>query len=361
MWGSTISSDTFGNGNAGEILLTSKILNIDGKSILNTGISSDSWGEDFGNAGDIIIKADVLKLSNWGIISSDTLSYGGAGNIKIKTNSLSIVGAKDTTTEIAVRSGTEDSSGKVGYINISATNWIHLLDGGSINAENEAIVTTNSIGEISNKISIESPEIFLKNSEISTNSTGNVAAANIDINFSNALKMNQSSINTTANTGNGGAITVNGGELIYLKNSGFKTTVSGEDSNGGDISVKVPILVMDTGLIQANAVSGNGGNINLALQALIPSANKLIKGGESVDWDKSPSNVIQAASQTGLSGTINNSAPQMNLSGVLANINNNFDTRLVVSQDYCAVNKGSSLSKKGRGALPLRAKDFQVY
>jgi hypothetical protein len=257
---------------------------------------------------------------------------------------------------------TDTSSGQTGNINVVATNSIDLFNQSKISMENQANVTNpNSIRP--NHIIVTTPNITMTNySQITTQSIGsNIAAGNINVNFSNRLNMDNSFINTSANTGDGGEVNVKGGELIYLKNSVFGTTVIGENSNGGDISVKAKMLVMDTGLIQANAVSGNGGNINLALQALIPSANQLIKGGKSVDWNKAPSNVIQAASESGDSGTINNFAPQMNLSGVLANIgNNNFDNRLV-SQDYCAVNKGSSLSKKGKGALPLRAKDLQVY
>ena len=79
-------------------------------------------------------------------------------------------------------------------------------------------------------------------------------------------------------------------------------------------------------------------------------------------WNSSPEtiNVIQAASDKGVSGTITNTAPQLNLSGVLANGGySNFDNTLI-SQDYCALGQGSSLARKGKGGLPLRAKDLQV-
>jgi hypothetical protein len=56
-----------------------------------------------------------------------------------------------------------------------------------------------------------------------------------------------------------------------LQDSGISTSVKGANSNGGNINVTADLLVMNTGMIQANAVGGSGGDINLKLKALIPS------------------------------------------------------------------------------------------
>jgi filamentous hemagglutinin family protein len=352
----TTSTTSNSSGDAGTVSIKSESILINnwrGVTSQTTSISSYSDMSSSGNAGLVGLTTNILTVLNGGIVSSNSQN-GNGGRVVVDANQISLDGS-----EISAAVG-EHSKGQVGDIKINVSDKLSLLNNAKISVENKS-VTEQTSPIITGDIHIFASDVFMDNSEITSSSIKSLDAGNINVNFSNRLNMENSFINTTANTGDGGAINVNGGDLIYLKDSGFKTTVSGEDSNGGDISVKAPILVMDTGLIQANAVSGNGGNINLALQALIPSANQLLKGGKSVDWDKSPSNIIQAASQSGVSGTVNNSAPQMNLSGVLVNIgNNNFDPRLV-SQDYCAVNKGSSLSKKGKGGLPLRAKDLQVY
>jgi filamentous hemagglutinin family protein len=367
--GGVISNSTVSSGNAGTLTVLSEgnvVIDNEGNQGKwgRTGIFSTAEPTSSGSAGvvSVISKGNISLLGEGGEISSSTLYNTGdsnskAGAVTVNADTLYINQGSISSEVLDVKSG-----GEAGNVTVKANDWLQLTKGGNISIENNAIVQADLNVTNLGKIAVTAPNINMtKNSHITSNSTGNVAAGNIDVNFTNRLNMNASFITTEANDGDGGSIKINGDKLIYLKNSGFKTTVSGEDSNGGDISVKAPALVMDTGLIQANAVSGNGGNINLALQALIPSANQLIKSGTSVDWDKSPSNVIQAASQSGVSGTVTSSAPQLNLSGVLANIgNNNFDNRLV-SQDYCAVNKGSSLSKKGKGGLPLRAKDLQVY
>ncbi|MDD5228465.1 MAG: filamentous hemagglutinin N-terminal domain-containing protein [Methylococcales bacterium] len=356
--GGQVDSSTFTAGKAGDVTITSNNLTLDGGYI-----SSNTGKGSSGNAGTVTINAKTLNIVSGGEIASSTFTQGKAGSVNITSDKLTIdsEGSHDGTGIFSTSQSTE-SSGMIGNVVVMANDWLHINNGGVISIVNNAnIADATSITP--GKIIISAPNINMTTkSQITSQSTGNVAAGNIAINFTNLLNMNSSFITTEANTGNGGSIKINGGELIYLKDSGFKTTVSGENGNGGDISAKVEMLVMDTGLIQANAKSGNGGNINLALQALIPSANTLMKGGKTVDWNTSPStkNVIQAASQTGVSGTVTNSAPQLNLSGVLANVGNSNFGNSLISQDYCTLGQGSSLAKKGKGGLPLRAKDLQI-
>lgn len=75
-----------------------------------------------------------------------------------------------------------------------------------------------------------------------------------------------------------------GGQLINLQNSGFLTSVSGANSNGGNINITTDYLIMQTGVIQANVVGGSGGDISLNLKALIPSYNSLFLGGNKIAW-----------------------------------------------------------------------------
>lgn len=369
--GGVIYNATSGDSDAGGVTVKAGTLKIEGTDNTNNGLTgiyaiSTSGGKS--GTVDVTSQGD-LSILHGGVIDSSAFfgSTGKAGDVTVKADVLKIDGWRlrlGSPEPSGIYSKAEISSGgQTGNVNVTASNLVNLSNLGKISIENSGTPTdTSKIAP--GTITVDAPNINITTkSQITSQSTGNVAAGNIAVNFANRLNMNSSFITTEANIGDGGAIKINGGDLIYLKDSGFKTTVSGENGNGGDISAKAQMLVMDTGLIQANAKSGNGGNINLALQALIPSADTLIKGGKSVDWNTSPStiNVIQAASQTGVSGTVTNSAPQLNLSGVLANVDNsNFDNNLI-SQDYCALGQGSSLARKGKGGLPLRAKDFQVY
>ncbi|MEI7839313.1 MAG: filamentous hemagglutinin N-terminal domain-containing protein [Methylococcaceae bacterium] len=368
--GGVIFNSSFSEGDSGSITVKATNLKIEGSDNVNnefTGIYSETLSSGKGGTVNVESTGD-LTILHGGVIDTSALldSTGKAGDIAVKADVVKIDGWRlrlGSPEPSGIYSKAEISSGgQTGNVNVTASNSVNLSNLGKISIENGGTLADAS--KIApGTITVDAPNINMTTkSQITSNSTGNIAAGNIAVNFANRLNMNSSSINTTANTGDGGSIKVNGGELIYLKDSGFATTVNGENGNGGDISAKAEMLVMDTGLIQANAKSGNGGNINLALKALIPSENILVRGGKFVKWNSSPEtiNVIQAASDKGVSGTITNTAPQLNLSGVLANGGySNFDNTLI-SQDYCALGQGSSLARKGKGGLPLRAKDLQV-
>ena len=188
------------------------------------------------------------------------------------------------------------------------------------------------------------------------------------MNSTNQLFLSRESyISTEAINGNGGSIDIQGGQLIQLINSGFTTSVQGhQNGNGGNINVTAENLVMETGLIQANteASRASGGDINLNIKGLIPSGETVIQGGDQlVGWQPYifGLNVIQAAAPNGVSGHIQSTAPQLDLSGVLANLGGpQFDTS-AISRDYCALGTGSSLIRQGKGGLLPRSRDSVMY
>jgi hypothetical protein len=95
---------------------------------------------------------------------------------------------------------------------------------------------------------------------------------------------------------------------------------------------------------------------NLNLQALIPSQNQLIKGGSPVVWQpfQQGLNVIQAASETGVNGTVNVSSPQFNISGSMSGLDTNNLELPVLSPNPCqdSVDFASSLVRGGKGGIP---------
>lgn len=359
--GGQVSSSTFAEGDKGSVSVTANALTINSQafSAWGTGIFSQAGLGSVGNAGDLFVKAEALNILNGGIISSSTFSQGHAGNVNVSTGTLTIDNQNNALGSTGILSeATPNSTGQAGDVTVQAGNAITLLNGGKISIVNEGNAVDPSIIK-SGAITVTALDIKMKDSSITTNSTANVKAGNVTINFSHWLNMDPSFISTTANTGNGGNITVNGGGVIFLQNSGFTTSVGGANSNGGDISVNADVLLMDTGIIQANAVGGSGGNILLSLKSLIPSNNALILGGVPVTWQAfTPGfNIIQAASQAGINGSVNVTAPQLNLSGIIANLGGpQFDTN-ILSQDYCGLGLGSSLTRKGAGGLIPKSAD----
>lgn len=356
-----ISTSTFAGGDAGTINVSSENITIDGNGQnLLTGIASRANPGSTGAGGLInVTAADTLTLKSQGNISTSTFGSGIGGSVLINAAKLYLDNAYVTAEAI------QGSGGRTGNIGITADQSIILTNQADISIENEAsVVDPNTIAP--SQLRVSAPTIKLYNSEITTRSTGNVAAGNISIDFNQLFYLDPSFITTEANNGNGGSITVAGSGLIRLQDSGFITTVHGASGNGGNIDLAAGLLLMENGLIQANtsAIGGAGGGINLSLGGLLFSGDTLTVGGNiPINWRPGifGLNVIQAAAPIGLSGTIHSSAPRLNLSGDLANLGQpQFDSS-VLSADYCGLESGSSLTRSGKGGLTPKSYEWSAY
>jgi len=408
-----ISSSTFAQGRAGDVSVTAGNIAITGQ---NTGIFAAADQASTGQTGHVHVTAQqginlskggalsiqnagtashplitpsgvltvespVIQLDN-GIITAATAGNVSAGTVNVAatqalvaqnnssmTSSTSAAGAAGAIGVIAPlislnnanisSEATAQSAGQTSDIFVSASQALFLANHSRISMQNDATVAPPAL-ITPTSLAVSAPAIDLKNSQITTQSTGNVNAGDIGVNFSGWLTMDPSFITTAANTGNGGTITLRGGQGIYLQDSGFMTSASGATSNGGNINVTADVVVMKTGVIQANAVGGTGGNITLNLKALIPSQNQLIKGGKQVAWQpfKEGLNVVQAASENGVSGDINLTAPKFDISGSISGLNANALALPPIAQDNCSAGakKVSSLVHGGKGGIPVSEK-----
>jgi hypothetical protein len=90
-----IESATFGHGNGGNVSVTvDHQLTMDGAggdANSATGIVADSEPGSTGNAGDAIVKAGALSISNFASISSATGGTGNGGQVTVTGGTLSIV------------------------------------------------------------------------------------------------------------------------------------------------------------------------------------------------------------------------------------------------------------------------------
>jgi filamentous hemagglutinin family protein len=372
--GGGIGSGTYTMGDAGSITVKAGQLLIDGQGVLadifgnelGTSIFTNANQAFSGKGGDIAITVQGdMTMNGGGTIDASTASKqerGLAGNIFVTAKNLKLINGSRISAEAL-----EDSGGKTGNLRITATDSIDLSNQSKISIENGGSAIDPQQIKAGN-LSVSASAILLDNSQITTNSTQNISAGTIQVNSTNQLFLNHESyISTEANNGNGGSIDIQGGQLIQLINSGFRTNVKGrQNGNGGNINVTGNSLIMETGLIQANTTAphASGGNITLNLKALIPSGETLIQGGDQpVDWQPYVFglNVIQAAAPEGISGVIQSTAPQLDLSGVLANLGGpQFDTS-AISQGYCALGTGSSLIRQGKGGLLPRSRDSVMY
>ncbi|WP_045225824.1 two-partner secretion domain-containing protein [Methyloterricola oryzae] len=335
-------------------------------SVTGGTVNADTSGNV--QAGAIQIHAPVvLALASNGTVSSSTRGTANAGLVAIDTGRLHV-------SHSAINARAEkESGGLIGGIRISARESFELEDKAQISIENLATPEVTFFAQ-PGTIEIDSPRVSLRNSGITTNSAGTTDAGSIRLNFASTLNLVGSSLTTSAKFGNGGNIVVHGGSTAHLDASHIRSSVIGKGGDGGDITLSAGNLIMETGLVEANATSGNGGDVRLDVRALMPSGSQVngrdVTSGDYLDFARLAgawsvgvfgANIIRAVSRTGLSGNISVTAPQLNLAGAIANLGNpSFDTA-GVNSNACLSDPGSSLTVVGKGGLPPRLRDWMLY
>lgn len=393
---SGISAPTFQEGGAGDV--TVKVA--DSLVISNNGsIAADSFGN--GSGGNVYVHAGQLTMSEVSFISSDVLNKGNAGSVKVVADGFlnmytgSAIGARPLAGgglggEVTVNarqmlidksevssSTAASSNGDAGDVTVEVTDFLAISNSGSIKSETSSNI--GSAGDITVKagrIKIEGPD-----SEISSSANNPSSGKTGDINilFTDLLFLdNFSKIKTTTPNGDGGAIAIAkivepkdekgnitgvSGDIIYLRNSQITTSVEADPGGkGGNIDIFARNLILNGGFIQANtkATGASGGEVNVNVLALIPSGNFLILNGTRIlENEPHPnSNVIQAVAENGASVEVKAPPPQLNLSGLLANLAiESFDSN-ALNRNMCTVEEGSTMLQSGKGGLPIRARDF---
>lgn len=364
--GGQISSATASsnNGSAGTVRVKAVNINLDGKpaevlkddndQVINarTGIFSsanagDSNGSSSGNAGVVNVTATQLQMQNGALISSSAYTQGKAGEVTVGAAKINI----NSTAAISSEAG-DTSSGYTGNVTVKATESL-VMDQGVLSIRNGAQLPDNrQTGKT--LLAVDAPAITLQQAQITASSSGNVAASDIALSYTDRLLSNQSAMTTSAYQGNGGAIRISGNGPLVLGNSQITTSVSGlQLGNGGDISISTPAMILRNGFIQANtaAAAANGGNVNIQVDTTIASGNQLVLSGPPQKFDGRSVNLIQAAAPDGVNGVIRLSSPQVDFSASLLNLVAQTYDLGDLAVDLCRVGSGSSLSTVGRGGL----------
>ena len=352
--GGIISSSTFSSGDAGSVKVNAGTIVIDGQGQRSNDVTgiTDQANAGTGKAGNIEVTATgTLSVQNGGVISSSTFSSGDAGTVNVSAATL-LVDGDSTSIKAKASSG---SFGQTGNVIVLATDQMMISNGGSVSIQNDA-TATNAANLTPTLLTVTAPTITLKDATITSASTGNVSASNIQVIATERLSIDPSSITTSANLGNGGAITIQGGKVMTLDNSQITTSVKGLAGDGGDITISANTLFMNTGFIQANTAATNaaGGRVGMDVQMLVPSGSSLFVGGQT-PYTFQPGvfgfNVIQAAAPTGISGTIQMTSPALNISGSLNGLNTQVMDTGGLGRSPCQITGGSSLAQSGRGGL----------
>jgi hypothetical protein len=281
---SIISSDAFGKGEAGNITFT-----VQNQFLLNqTTISSNTYGSSelfAGNAGQITLASQQLEATDT-IFNSSTTGSGKGGNISFAIDdtlqlSNSYIYANSGRGQVLVDNGENIQ------ITVSALNQPPLGDAGQVsitarqlNLENHSAIQSDTYGagKGGNVIIVAKDNISLANSSIYVNSYGNDEqatgnAGEISLNSQDVTMFASVISSSTGGIGKGGNIDFNLTGSLHLTSGSITVgsytnlltdtnTTQYPRGNTGDIRIRANELHLIGGHIQNNTQgSGDGGII----------------------------------------------------------------------------------------------------
>lgn len=380
-----ISADTGGAGDAGSLTIQAREFSVLGEGLVSTstlgsgrggamaieattlrlansgGLASVAGGA--GDAGRIDVRASAsVDLADGGFIVASSGGAGAAGRIRIDTGRFTATGADAANgqrSRIASRA-LAASSGDSGRIEVVVDGAFTLADGALLSIANDARQVT-ATGTGPSFIRVQAAQITLTGAEITAAAGGPADAGAIALASADGVRLTDSTLRTSAHSGNGGPIGVDAGGAVLLRNATITTSVDGRDGgDGGNIRIAGQGLALASGFVQANteAARGSGGTVTIEVPVLVPDGNNVFIGGNRIAAFRPgvPGyNVIQAAAPDGLAGRLDVTRPELNLSGSLvALLAQRIDFGLL-GRDQCEAGIDSSFTILGRGALPAAA------
>ena len=332
----TISSGTFFDGDAGNVIVDADSVILDGPL---TFINSNTRGR--GDGGTVAVNATDIVLRNGGSIgSSSTFGEGNAGNVSIDADSVTLTGRFSS-----IASG--GNAGDAGNVTITARQ-IELFDRARISTETEGAGNAGNITISADRVLVNgAPNGIESNSFFGTGNAGNVMVTANEVEL-----LNGGAIESTAlSGGNAGSITVEANSLVIAGASEDRLTskISSRTFSSGDAG-SITILagnidIRDNGaIIAVTNGTGNAGDISI-------EADQLVISGEltGVTSDSAPGAAGDAGSVTVSAGSVDISDGGFISSAVL-NFSQAASGSVTVTAGDLRLSGGSSISTTNDGS-----------
>ncbi len=374
--GAQVGTATFSNGQSGNVVLQlSDRISLSGESATGRPSIVSAQSQGAGAAGTVTVQTRQLSFLQGGQVSSTAFSTGAGGKITISAlesaafNGTSGDGGRSglvtssvgtmanagsggtidiTTPRLLLSSGAQfaastSGSGQAGNITINARDLLSL-DGNT--TEIAASTTAGSSGQ-GGSIFIDPVQVLLTNgARISVNSLGSGNGGSITLQGGN-LSLDRSFITAETASGEGGNITLRVGNLFLLRNGSLVSATAGGTGNGGNLNINSRFIVAPTAEnsdITANAFQGRGGNILITTDGIF---------GLEFRPRLTPLNDITASSEFGLQGVVTIITPNVDPSkGVVSLPGNLVDASQQIAQGCRPPGEAGQFVATGRGGLP---------
>ena len=364
-----VGSLTFSSADAGDVnISTRELLILDGGLLSNTGVASVSslgeplTGSGTGNTGNLTVNASDFILvsginrfinSSASLIVTQTLGTGRAGNLAVNTPRLIVQDGANVGT--VARGG-----GNGGRVTVNASDIFidgtsslgipSVISAGAFARDEDfqqaffaSPVPTGNTGELT----VNASRLTVTNGgEVTVEHEGTGNAGGLQINVDRLNLDSGGRINATTAFGFGGNVEINVGESLQLQGGAqINVEALGDIGDGGNLAINADTVVaLENSDIVANAVGGNGGNININTRGIF---------GTQFRNSLTPESDITASSRSGVAGTVEINTPDTDPTSGLVNLNQNIvDVASLVGADVCSQGKESEFTITGRGGLP---------
>ncbi|UKP00476.1 two-partner secretion domain-containing protein [Nostoc sp. UHCC 0870] len=356
---STISTNTFSDGKAGNFTLsTSNLRLLDSAAIGSSAFRSGATGRVQINVKDLIEVAgvDEVVLAPSSLTSS-TIGKGNADEIVINTARLlvrdggfvgSIAAAEGSSSQVIINASESvvvqgKAPESITSSRISST--AQILDART----RSAFGLPDAPSGDARSLTINTPSLRITDQAyVTVKNDGSGKAGDLQINANSIFLDNEGSITASTASGDGGEVILNVQDHLLMRHNSFISATAAGNGNGGDLTINAPIIVgLENSDLIANAVKGRGGNIDITTQGIIGLAFR-----NTLTPRTDLTNDITASSQFSVNGTvqINNIGVDPN-SGLIELPANVTDQSQQIAAG-CADTSGSSFVATGRGGIP---------
>jgi filamentous hemagglutinin family protein len=311
--GASLTTDTFGEGNAGLIRINAnEEITISGS---DSYIQSDVNVGSMGNSNGLDLSANNINILDGAVIKANTNGYGDSGIINITATDSVIVRGNGSFIESSIGS---NGIGDNGGINIHA-NTLQVSDG--------AIVSTSTFGQgNAGSLSISTDEGTVRldsaarifstiNNQVSLPNGEKRISGGIEINTGSLIVSNGSVVSSSTNGfGNAGLVNINASREVEVvgQNSSIESEVK-ENADGDSDGINIQaysLQVLDAATISANTLGrGNSGTINVRISEDVNVIND--------PMSSTISRIVTAVGNTavGNGGDLNITANSLEISG----------------------------------------------
>lgn len=255
-----------GRGNAGDVRIEARdAVTLTGTNNgVNSAIISSINSGAVGNGGNIDITARSLSLFDNAELNTSTVGQGNAGNVSVQTSDS--VSLSNSSIFSRVEAGAVGDGGKIG------------IQSRSLSLTNRAGLFSNTFGQgNAGDIKLENRRLILRDGAAVTAATFSEGkGGTLTVIGSESVELSGTSTDgqfstglSTASQGDGsaGSLSISTGRLIIRDGAGVEVDGKGKGATG-NLEVRADSIRLDRGILTAESVAGDRGNIILQSQDL---------------------------------------------------------------------------------------------